>query len=694
MTSVTQSQELQSVVALVKTLTNVQLKDILRREGLAVSGVKASLQLRIIDFLERLSQAGQFERYDSLRKFIYATANRSMPSPSHSQVFSGEQHRTSSISQSTPVQQRPSPLGISMSPHGVGSAREQTRDSVELRVVLSPSVASRMQADPNIRVMVYCAADSGLTQYTKSDIAFPHQVELKANLDEVKANLRGLKNKPGTTRPADVTNYIRKRPGYPNHIVMTYALTQKRFYVLANLVQRHPVETLVAELKMRKTIPKEQVIREMRSRADDSDIVATSSVMSLKCPLSTLRIQVPCRSLICTHNRCFDASSFLQLQEQAPTWSCPICSKATSFESLHVDQYVDDILHSTTSDVEQVVIEPDGRWSAPKGDDATGADGFNPASDEDELIEVREPGVTPIKQEATSAQSYSLLCTPTQSREPSTASAAHQSTNKRSVAQVIDLTASDDEDDDSPVRPAKRPALNTFDRFLPGQETRNLNSTGFSNGAALAFASQTSSESPAQTGGYDAMSFETTSSSLNISSDPHARLVSTSCLDFLLIELVPMAERLAKELSDNDRILEDEEVRETTFFRLESLGYRVGQGLVERFARDRPRFSDNLDVIKFLCKDLWSILFRKQIDNLKTNHRGVYVLTDSSFRPFARMSMSVRGDAVTVAQAYLWFPCGIIRGALSNLGINTTVQAETTELPGATFQIKTVQSKP
>lgn len=79
------------------------------------------------------------------------------------------------------------------------------------------------------------------------------------------------------------------------------------------------------------------------------------------------------------------------------------------------------------------------------------------------------------------------------------------------------------------------------------------------------------------------MSFETTSSSINVSSDPHARLVSTSCLDFLLIELVPMAERLAKELSADDRILEDEEIRETTFFRLESLGYRVGQGLVERY---------------------------------------------------------------------------------------------------------------
>lgn len=38
-----------SVVALIKTLTNAQLKDILRNEGLAVSGVKSSLQLRIID---------------------------------------------------------------------------------------------------------------------------------------------------------------------------------------------------------------------------------------------------------------------------------------------------------------------------------------------------------------------------------------------------------------------------------------------------------------------------------------------------------------------------------------------------------------------------------------------------------------------------------------------------------------------
>ena len=40
-----------------------------------------------------------------------------------------------------------------------------------------------------------------------------------------------------------------------------------------------------------------------------------------------------------------------------------------------------------------------------------------------------------------------------------------------------------------------------------------------------------------------------------------------------------------------------------------------------RFSRDRPRFTDTLDMIKFLCKDVWQLIFRKQIDNLKTNHR-------------------------------------------------------------------------
>ncbi|XXH04714.1 E3 SUMO-protein ligase pli1 [Hypoxylon texense] len=212
-------------------------------------------------------------------------------------------------------------------------------------------------------------------------------------------------------------------------------------------------------------------------------------------------------------------------------------------------------------------------------------------------------------------------------------------------------------------------------------------------------------------------------------SDPSASFLSTSCLDFLMIELVPMAYRVAHELDASSpeaslelngnsggttaaagdgssvvatgtgtgtagsRRLDEDEERDAVFFRLEGLGYRVGLGLVERFSRDRPRFNDTLDAIKFVCKDLWMLVFKKQVDNLKTNHRGVYVLTDNLFRPLSRMSTDPGGRAVLRAQPFLWFPCGIVRGALAAMGIAATVQAETSELPGAVFQIKTTPLK-
>lgn len=76
--------------------------------------------------------------------------------------------------------------------------------------------------------MVFCAGE-GFTPFSReSEIAFPHNVELKCNSDEIKVNLRGLKNRPGSTKPADVTDFIRKKPpNYPNSVEMIYALTTK-----------------------------------------------------------------------------------------------------------------------------------------------------------------------------------------------------------------------------------------------------------------------------------------------------------------------------------------------------------------------------------------------------------------------------------------------------------------------------------
>jgi len=130
------------------------------------------------------------------------------------------------------------------------------------------------------------------------------------------------------------------------------------------------------------------------------------------------------------------------------------------------------------------------------------------------------------------------------------------------------------------------------------------------------------------------MSFESVMPPYN-ASDPTATFLSSSCLDFLLIELVPMTYRVANELEAQaldalpgpppapavqvvpppgepashpppvqtgaaaaasaagptpsgpagaraGRKMDEEEERDAVFYRLDTLGYRVGQGLVER----------------------------------------------------------------------------------------------------------------
>jgi E3 SUMO-protein ligase PIAS1 len=99
----------------------------------------------------------------------------------------------------------------------------QHRNSVSIPI--KPQDCPDLQADKNLRVMVFCAGEG--SRYGQ-DIAFPHQSEIKVNQGDVKANLRGLKNKPGSTRPVDITDYLRlKPPGYSNTVDMTYALTTK-----------------------------------------------------------------------------------------------------------------------------------------------------------------------------------------------------------------------------------------------------------------------------------------------------------------------------------------------------------------------------------------------------------------------------------------------------------------------------------
>ena len=83
------------------------------------------------------------------------------------------------------------------------------------------------------KILMFGAADPAST-FMRLDVAFPSQFEVKINGIEVRANWKGLKNKIGTTRPADVTEYLRKMNGYENTVTITWALTSKVCLFLAD----------------------------------------------------------------------------------------------------------------------------------------------------------------------------------------------------------------------------------------------------------------------------------------------------------------------------------------------------------------------------------------------------------------------------------------------------------------------------
>ncbi|XP_030279595.1 trafficking protein particle complex subunit 6b [Sparus aurata] len=119
--------------------------------------------------------------------------------------------------------------------------------------------------------------------------------------------------------------------------------------------------------------------------------------------------------------------------------------------------------------------------------------------------------------------------------------------------------------------------------------------------------------------------------------------------------------------------------------KLENMGFRVGQGLIERLTKDTIRFKDELDIMKFICKDFWTCVFKKQIDNLRTNHQGIYVLQDNKFRLLGQLSAGKQ--YLDQAPKYLTFTCGLVRGALTNLGVKSIVTAEVSTMPACKFQV-------
>lgn len=118
--------------------------------------------------------------------------------------------------------------------------------------------------------------------------------------------------------------------------------------------------------------------------------------------------------------------------------------------------------------------------------------------------------------------------------------------------------------------------------------------------------------------------------------------------------------------------------------RLEAIGITVGGNLAERsfpslcslystlsrrfclrLSRNRStRFADPLDTVKFICKDVWSALWDKPVDNLRTNHRvGACCIrssndTETVCREFTCFKITLSNLCYVSHRRWVaWMPC-------------------------------------
>ncbi|KAJ3031519.1 UNVERIFIED_CONTAM: SUMO ligase siz1 [Siphonaria sp. JEL0065] len=259
----------------------------------------------------------------------------------------------------------------------------------------------------------------------------------------------GIRGKPWTQKPLELNKFVTKNPSLYNTIDLRFTpmLNQTReLLVVVQFASRVPASEIVETCKRDKLVPKESIIAERRQKtATDDDICLTEEHVSLKDPVTRMRITVPARGNACRHPQCFDLEYYLCLNQTHPTWTCPVCSKLAPMTEVFVDGYFLELLESANFDlnIESAEIALDGTWRLNK-EERTGV-----ASDSED-----DDYGPPVKKKIKTEIGEAAAPTP-----------IHASS---SSAAVIDLTLSDDETPPlAQSRPQPHPSASMPPRLPP-----------------------------------------------------------------------------------------------------------------------------------------------------------------------------------------------------------------------------------
>ena len=146
--------------------------------------------------------------------------------------------------------------------------------------------------------------------------------------------------------------------------------------------------------------------------------------------------------------------------------------------------------------------------------------------------------------------------------------------------------------------------------------------------------------------------------------------ISSSLFDLLTYEIV---DKIVKSKWDQTS------VKQYTLLcdKLENIGYKTGLAWAELRTLDNPKWETAEDTITDIATYFWEQMFGKNADEIVIGTNGVSTIVDQDFRPTRSVSSSDNNEKV--ADVYVVFYNGVIRGILSCAGYNTTIHYEMTD---------------
>lgn len=250
------------------------------------------------------------------------------------------------------------------------------------------NLLDKKRKPPYLIQLRFCKLDDSCEQNdyypTTHQVAINHRFIILPGLDTLPR---------GAMRPMDITHFCQLSSQACNFITIRCLESCK---VFVSIVQKYTSEDLLGRLEEKPHIKEDDTVSEIKKKLQDDQaddgIAAATLQFSLLCPLSRLRIKLPCRASTCTHLQCFDAATYLKLNECKPKWSCPVCYQPALYKNLVIDGYFKKVIDDNI-DADKIELKPDGTWTLVDGARkklANGVEKVTENSSKDKSIE--DPG--------------------------------------------------------------------------------------------------------------------------------------------------------------------------------------------------------------------------------------------------------------------------------------------------------------